>query len=63
VSFADPVFKKPTLDPVFVSEGSEKTFAEMPLDEKNLVSHRARAFEKLRQFLLNNPGADNKGII
>lgn len=44
-------------DPVFLPEGSRKTFAEMPLSEKNLVSHRARAFEKLRIFLNNfNPG-------
>ena len=40
-------------DPVFVPEGSDRTFAEMPLSEKNLISHRARAFEKLRKFLLS----------
>jgi XTP/dITP diphosphohydrolase len=39
-------------DPVFIPEGKEKTFAEMPLNEKNLISHRARAFEKLKEFLL-----------
>lgn len=39
-------------DPVFIPDGKEKTFAQMPLDEKNLISHRARAFEKLREFLL-----------
>lgn len=38
-------------DPVFVPEGREKTFAEMSLPEKNTLSHRARAFEKLREFL------------
>jgi XTP/dITP diphosphohydrolase len=38
-------------DPVFVPEGMDKTFAEMPLTEKNKISHRARAFEKLRVFL------------
>ncbi|MDQ1297045.1 MAG: XTP/dITP diphosphohydrolase [Bacteroidota bacterium] len=42
-------------DPVFVPEGNTRTFAEMPLDEKNLISHRARAFEKLREFLASNP--------
>jgi XTP/dITP diphosphohydrolase len=47
-------------DPVFVPEGSVRTFAEMPLSEKNLISHRARAFEKLRKFLLSYNGADNK---
>jgi XTP/dITP diphosphohydrolase len=50
-------------DPVFVPEGSKRTFAEMPLDEKNLISHRARAFEKLREFLLNYRNSDNKEII
>lgn len=38
-------------DPVFVPDGSELTFAEMDLAAKNTVSHRARAFEKLRSFL------------
>jgi XTP/dITP diphosphohydrolase len=38
-------------DPVFIPEGKTKTFAEMELVEKNTVSHRARAFEKLREFL------------
>lgn len=38
-------------DPVFIPGGEYRTFAEMPLDEKNKISHRARAFEKLRTFL------------
>ena len=38
-------------DPVFVPDGKKQTFAEMDLDEKNSISHRARAFEKLRNFL------------
>ena len=38
-------------DPVFRPEGSELTFAEMKLAEKNQVSHRARAVQKLSQFL------------
>ncbi len=38
-------------DPVFVPEGKNLTFAEMDLDEKNRISHRARAFEKLKVFL------------
>lgn len=50
-------------DPVFIPDGNEKTFAEMPLDEKNLISHRARAFEKLREFLLRNNPADNKEAV
>jgi XTP/dITP diphosphohydrolase len=38
-------------DPVFVPEGKNLTFAEMALSEKNMISHRARAFEKLNSFL------------
>lgn len=38
-------------DPVFIPEGETRTFSEMPLDEKNKISHRALAFKKLRQFL------------
>ncbi|NMB51559.1 MAG: non-canonical purine NTP diphosphatase [Bacteroidales bacterium] len=39
-------------DPVFIPEGMTKTFAEMSLDEKNRISHRAKAFEKLKEFLV-----------
>ena len=38
-------------DPVFIPEHLEKTFAEMTLVEKNQVSHRARAINKLINFL------------
>lgn len=38
-------------DPVFVPLGKRNTFAEMDLDQKNRISHRARAFNKLRKFL------------
>ena len=40
-------------DPVFVPDGSSKTFAEMTLQEKNLYSHRRKAVEKLVAFLNN----------
>ncbi len=38
-------------DPVFRPDGYDKTFAQMSLDEKNLISHRAIATQKLVQFL------------
>ncbi len=38
-------------DPVFVPEGYTETFAEMGNDEKNKISHRARAVEKLCEYL------------
>jgi XTP/dITP diphosphohydrolase len=50
-------------DPVFVPEGKNLTFAEMELDEKNTISHRARAFEKLKSFLSRHYVPDNKEVI
>lgn len=50
-------------DPVFVPEGRNLTFAEMSLDEKNKISHRALAFEKLREFLYHYPLTDNKKAV
>jgi XTP/dITP diphosphohydrolase len=39
-------------DPIFVPEGFEQTFGEMEPAAKDGMSHRARAFEKLRAALL-----------
>ncbi|WP_224999387.1 non-canonical purine NTP diphosphatase [Cesiribacter sp. SM1] len=41
-------------DPLFVPDGHNRTFAEMPLEEKNTMSHRARAMKKLVDFLKQN---------
>jgi len=38
-------------DPIFVPDGSDKTFAEMELTEKDRFSHRAKATQKLVAFL------------
>ncbi|MGC8585472.1 MAG: XTP/dITP diphosphatase [Thermoplasmata archaeon] len=38
-------------DPIFIPEGSERTFSEMDIEEKNRYSHRMRAFKKLIEFL------------
>lgn len=38
-------------DPLFVPDGYDHTFAEMSLEEKNSVSHRARAVRKLAAYL------------
>jgi XTP/dITP diphosphohydrolase len=44
-------------DPVFRAAGYNQTFAEMPLTEKNRISHRAVAMRKLLNFLegINKP--------
>lgn len=34
-------------DPIFVADGHNRTFAEIEPEEKQAISHRARAFEKL----------------
>ena len=38
-------------DPIFYYPPLEKTFAQMTVEEKNKVSHRARALEKLSRWL------------
>lgn len=38
-------------DPIFVPEGYTQTFAEMGNDEKNKISHRARAVAQLCRYL------------
>jgi XTP/dITP diphosphohydrolase len=38
-------------DPIFEPEGYDITFAEMSMDKKNSISHRAKAMEKLIAFL------------
>jgi len=38
-------------DSVFIPEGYDKTFAEMTDEEKNKISHRAKALEKLKNYL------------
>ena len=38
-------------DPIFVPEGYDKTFGELPAEIKNSISHRARALEALIKLL------------
>jgi XTP/dITP diphosphohydrolase len=38
-------------DPIFLSLGFAKTFAEMSQEEKNSISHRSRALALFHQFL------------
>lgn len=39
-------------DKVFVPDGYNKTFAQMPKELKNKISHRAKALKKVKKFLL-----------
>ncbi len=38
-------------DPVFIADGHSATFAEISIEDKNNISHRARAFSALKTFL------------
>ena len=40
-------------DPIFIPDGTNKTFAQMLEEEKNKISHRAIAIKKLKNFILN----------
>jgi XTP/dITP diphosphohydrolase len=50
-------------DPVFIPLERTQTFAEMGLDEKNRISHRAKAFKKLKLFLNGYQQPDNKDAV
>ncbi len=43
-------------DPLFVPDGYDKTFAQLSEDEKNAISHRAKALEKLEILLREREG-------
>ena len=44
-------------DPLFVPEGFSKSYAELTLEEKNIISHRALAVGAFRNFLAKEDGS------
>ncbi len=38
-------------DPLFIPPGGDRTYAELTSEEKNKISHRARALEKMKEML------------
>ena len=43
-------------DPIFLPEGFGGTYAELTSEEKNRISHRARALENMREVLNKRSG-------
>ncbi len=48
-------------DPIFVPDGHHRTFAQMSTDEKNSISHRIKAMEKLMEHLSRAVGRQLTG--
>lgn len=47
-------------DPIFEPKEQNQTFAEMPMEAKNEISHRGHAMKQLLEYFRNNPDWFNK---
>ena len=43
-------------DPIIIPNGEKQTYAQMGLKKKNQLSHRGKAFKKLKKFLDSQRG-------
>ena len=49
-------------DPIFIPDGYDKTFAELPLNVKNKISHRGKAVLKMVAFLASRAEAQRRDV-
>ena len=49
-------------DPIFIPDGYRESFAQMAEDEKNRISHRARALAKAERYLDGLIEQDHRGV-
>ena len=49
-------------DPLFIPNGYDKSFAELSADEKNAISHRGRALEKVKAIVGDGSVADGSRV-
>ncbi len=52
-----PPQPKMPYSPLFAPDGEERCWAEMTTEEENQISHRGKAFRKVRDFLLERVGS------
>lgn len=45
-------------DPLFIPDGHDRTFGELPAQVKNAISHRSRALSQFRAWIAAHPMAD-----
>ena len=49
-------------DPLFIPNGYDKSFAELSADEKNAISHRGRALEKVKAIVGDGSAGDGSRV-